>query len=44
MLGRASLAVAARFVAASTGKVELDIRECNVHREPAEATVTWTVK
>ena len=34
------------FVAASTGvyKVELDNRECNVRREPAEATVTWTVK
>ena len=34
------------FVAASTGvyKVELDNSECNVRREPAEATVTWTVK
>ena len=33
------------FVAASTGvyKAELDNTECNVRREPAEATVTWTV-
>lgn len=34
------------FVAASTGvyNVELDNGQCNVRREPAEATVTWTVE
>ena len=34
------------FVAASTGvyKVELDNDQCNVRREPAEVTATWTVK
>ena len=34
------------FVAAASGvyKVELDNSECSVRREPAEATVTWTVR